>query len=175
MPSPPTAPRALRWLATLVLALLCACGDYPRDPEHSLDRVTDGVLHAGVVHDPPFVVLAPGRAPTGSEVHLVEAFAARHGARVDWQVDTHDRLMQRMEDFDLQLVVGGTAPDSPWKERIALSEPFRDTDEAGTPVMRVIALPPGENAWRRALEAYLRSDEARALLHGGPSAGGVSP
>lgn len=155
----------------LGLALLGGCSDYPRDPERSLARVTDDVLHAGAVHDPPFVVLAAGRAPSGPEVRLVEAFAAHHGARVDWQVGTHDRLMRRLEDFDLQLVVGGTAPDTPWKKRIALSEPFREDNEAGTPVMRVIALPPGENAWRRALEAYLRSDEARAILRGKHDAG----
>ncbi|GAB3339638.1 ABC transporter substrate-binding protein [Marilutibacter aestuarii] len=164
MPAAPFPAWLLRCLATLALAGLCACNAYPRDPEQTLARVQGGVLHAGVVHDPPFVVLAPGQAPSGPEVRLVEAFAARHDARVDWQVGTHDRLMQRLEDFGLDLVVGGTAPDSPWKKRVALSEPFRDLDESGTPVMRVLALPPGENAWQLDVEAYLRSDAARAHL-----------
>ncbi|MBB1061574.1 ABC transporter substrate-binding protein [Marilutibacter spongiae] len=164
MPVAPSPAWLLRCLAALALLGLGACSDYPRDPERTLAQVQGGVLHAGVVHDPPFVVLVPGRAPSGPEVWLVEAFAARHDARVDWQVGTHDRLMQRLEDFGLDLVVGGTAPDSPWKKRVALSEPFRDVDEAGTPVMRVLALPPGENAWQLEVEAYLRSGAARARL-----------
>lgn len=156
----------MRPLTVVVLLLaLGACGEYPRDPEGTSRRVAGGVLRVGIAHDPPFVLHA-GDGPRGREVALVRAFARSQGARVAWRHRGQDTLMGQLEKRQLDLVVGGHAEDSPWAARVATSRPFHVVDDHGRTVERVVALPPGENAWLLRFERYVRGPEARALLEG---------
>lgn len=144
-------------------AALAGCGDYPRDPERSLQRIEGGVLYVGVSQDPPFVH-GDGTAVRGREAALARALARAHDARVVWIHGGHDDLMRRLETFQLDLVVGGHDRDSPWRRRVASSRPYRIADGRGRVVERVAALPPGENAWLLAFDRHARSDDARRIL-----------
>jgi polar amino acid transport system substrate-binding protein len=113
------------WLAVLLLLPLAAC-QYPRDPEGTLDRVTGGVVRAGVGDDPPWAAVERGR-PAGIEVDLIEAFARSLGARVQWTHASEEELMEGLEEGSLDVVVDGITVDSPWNGRVGLARPYVTT------------------------------------------------
>lgn len=149
-----------------LLASLAACGDYPRDPDGTLERVRGGTMRVGVIHDPPFVI-AGGDAPRGREADLARSYARTLGARIAWRHAGAGTLMRQLEERRLDAVIGGHVADSPWAAHVSLSRPYRIRDEGGRLVRRRVALPPGENAWQVAFERHASSPAARATLEGG--------
>lgn len=154
----------------LRLPVLCAClgacdalpRHYPDDPDGTLQRVSGGTMRVGVAHDPPFVVL--DAEPRGPEADLMRAYAQRLDARIAWNRGGHAVLMRELEARRLDAVIGGHAADSPWAARVSTSRPFRVPDAAGREVERVLALPPGENAWQLSFERFALSAQARRAL-----------
>jgi hypothetical protein len=145
-----------------VLLTAAACDDYPRDPEGTFKRIqSTRLVRAGGSNHPPWVELS-GTAARGTEAVLVEALARELGARVAWQGGA-ENLLSRLEEYELDVVVGGFADDTPWQKRVAMSRPY--AVQAGKP--RVWLLPPGENAWQLRAERFLVSPAARQLLAGG--------
>lgn len=138
-------------LPALLLALLAtsSCG-LPRDPEGTLERVRGGVLRVGAVADPPWV----GRDTDhlrGVEVALARALAADLGAELRWNHGGETRLMAALQNFELDLVIGGITEDSPYADEVGFTRPYYQG--------HVLAGPPGENAWLMTLEAFLRAHE----------------
>lgn len=126
----------------LTLLLLTACG-LPRDPEGTLQRVQHGNLRVGLMHAPPHVDVR-GDVPRGPEVDAVTHLARHFAADISWRVGGESELMTALERFELDLVVGGIAEDTPYAETVGLTRPRTGT---------VFATPPGENAWLMAVEA----------------------
>jgi ABC-type amino acid transport substrate-binding protein len=129
-------------LLALAAALLAAGCTYPADPDGTLDRVEGGVLRAGVSPSPH----------SRAEMRLVERFAERLRARVEWVRDGEEHLVKRLEGGDLDVAVGGLTKTSPWKQHAALTRPYDGE--------HVMAAPLGENAWLVRLERFLL-EEAR--------------
>jgi polar amino acid transport system substrate-binding protein len=143
--------------AVITLAVGC---DFPADPEGTLDRVSGGTLRVGVIHDPPWVVLAPGEEPAGVEPDLVRRFADTIDAEVDWVEGTESELAEAVGGFQLDLIIGGLTRDFPYPEDVAMTRPYVDTEIE-------IGLPPGEDLPDAlgGVEVYVeRSSEAAALL-----------
>lgn len=145
----------------ITVALFGCGGGVPRDPDRTTQRMRGGVMQVGVSHDPPFVVVPPTGAPTGSDVARMQAFAQAQGARIAWMRGSHDGLMHDLTERRLQAVVGGMDATSPWRDEVGATRPFDALDARGRTVQRVIAVPPGENAWLMRLEAHLHPDAAR--------------
>lgn len=140
---------------------------YPDDPHDTLERVQGGTMRVGVAHDPPFVVAAGGE-PQGPEANLMRAYARSLDATIAWNRSGHATLMRELEHHRLDAVIGGHAADSPWAQNVSTSRPFRVPDAAGRAVDRVVALPPGENAWQLRFERFTRSPAAMRALGAGP-------
>jgi polar amino acid transport system substrate-binding protein len=153
----------VRWrvtlLVTVVAALLAGCGvTIPTDPEGTLERVTGGTLRVGVSPNPPWTEAAQDGEPTGAEVGLVKEFAATLQAEVSWTVGGEEALIKRLEEGDLDLVIGGLTADTPWEEHIAVTKPYAEgTGPDGKRIRLVMAAPPGENAYLVRLEKFLLS------------------
>lgn len=150
-------------LAIACLLALASCTSdrtYPRDPEGTLERVRGGMLRVGVAHDPPFVLLQ-GAEPRGPEAELIRAYARHLGARIAWNRSGTAVLMRELEARRLDAVIGAHAKDSPWAKRVSTSRAYRIVDAQGRAVDRVLALPPGENAWQLAFERFATSPDAR--------------
>lgn len=147
-----------RLLPMCALAVLLAgCGvDMPRDPDRTTARMRGGVMQVGASHDPPNVVVPVVGAPTGGDVELIETFAAAQGARVQWVRGDHDGLMRDLEARRLQAVIGGVHADSPWIPHVGVTLQFDAFDVHGRRIKRVIATPPGENAWLMRMDAHLQ-------------------
>lgn len=153
-------------VSVAVLLLASGCAEYPRDPEHTTEQVDAGVLRVGVIHDPPFVRLRGPGEPQGAEAELARALARAMDARVVWSSGGQDELLVDLEEFRIDLVLGGLSAETPWKDRIALTRPFKARDAHGRLVSRVAAVPPGENRWQLQVERFTRGEVARTILEG---------
>src|SRR4051812_2000863 len=114
----------MRPLATVAaVVLVCAGCNLPRDPASTLNRVTGGTLHVGILHDPPWVIDAPPDV-SGVEPAIVMDLARELGARIDWVRGPEANLIARLHDRELQLVIGGFTADLPWRQQVAFTRPY---------------------------------------------------
>ncbi|GAA1133998.1 transporter substrate-binding domain-containing protein [Citricoccus alkalitolerans] len=144
-------------LAAALALTGCTSSGYPADPEGTIDKATNGTLNVGVVHHPPYVD-ASGAEPSGPEVELVEGFARKIGAEIEWTVSGEEAVMTALQAGDLDLVAGGLTSQSPWSTHGALTRDYaEDTGPDGKPVKLVMAVPLGENQMLTELEGYLDS------------------
>lgn len=144
--------------ALFAVLTACAAPTIPADPDGTLERVrAEGILHAGASPNPPHARIdAIDAPPTGPEVDLVDGFAQRVGVRVQWVVAGESSLIGRLEDGEVDIVVGGLLEDSPWEERVSLTRPYSTSEAAdGTERSYVMAVPMGENALLSELERHL--------------------
>ncbi|WP_448073929.1 transporter substrate-binding domain-containing protein [Georgenia yuyongxinii] len=150
-------------VAPVVLLGLAGCAvDIPADPDGTLDRVSGGALRVSISPNPPWTDLpdGPDEEPAGTEVELVERFAASIDAEVEWVPGGEEDLVGRLEDGALDLVIGGLTATSPWSQKAALTYRYTaTTDEQGEKELRVMAAPMGENAFLSELEAFLLDQE----------------
>lgn len=106
-----SASRCVRVLALLLVAgLLAGCDEegFPRDPDHTLQRVlSTGEMTVAAVDSPPWVILAGDAPLSGAEVVLVEAFADELGVEIDWRHLSAFEALEGLEQGDLDLAIGG--------------------------------------------------------------------
>jgi polar amino acid transport system substrate-binding protein len=144
-------------LVTLASAFGASC-QYPRDPENTLDHVQGGVMRVGVVDNPPWVILGANE-PRGVEPELLRQFAAEQDAEIEWVEGPESELVAAMEGFQLDILVGGLTFDSPWREKVALTVPYVDTEiEFGVPQGQELPPLEGADIWVE------ENSEAAALL-----------
>jgi polar amino acid transport system substrate-binding protein len=146
-------------VAVIVALAVGASGcQFPRDVEGTLDRVSGGTMRAGVTGHEPYVVLGDAR-PTGVEVRLLEDFARRLGARVEFVPGSEEALVEQLREGELDVVAGGITKRSPWKKEAAPTRPYATTEEqvADKHVVdeHVMLARNGENAFLVRLERYL--------------------
>ncbi|WP_210486113.1 transporter substrate-binding domain-containing protein [Rufibacter aurantiacus] len=138
-----------------VLLLVTGCQDFPKDPEKTLEQVSNGTLKVGYSENPPWVVKGPD-GPTGIEPDLVKAFAKSINARVQWQNDSEQNLLEDLEKNELHLVIAGLTDDSPWKSKISFTRPFVEVEKK----KHVMAVIMGENAFTVKLESFLNQQKS---------------
>lgn len=148
----------------LLLMAIAGC-ELPRDPEGTLERVHGGTMRAGVVPNPPWVVVEAGRV-RGVEPALVREFARSLDARIEWVAGTESELLQRLETGELDLVAGGLTRSNPWGSRVGLTRPYPAPAGDGSGERRVLAIPPGENGWLVRLERFLHRRASPAPVSG---------
>lgn len=150
----------MRFLLTVVLALLLAACGIPRDPEGTLERIQGSHMRVGIAEHPPWTVL--GNDPSGIEVELVEELARRLDAEIEWVEGAESEILEQIELGRLDLVIAGLTADNPWSSEVSFIQPYFTVGEDE----HVMAIPHGENAWIVRLERFLRSQrsEISALL-----------
>jgi ABC-type amino acid transport substrate-binding protein len=143
----------------LTAALLSGCGvQIPTDPNGTLERVqASGELRVGVSPHPPFTTLPPepDSDPGGTEVTLMEDFASSLGAEAVYAVGGEEELVRRLEEGQLDVLIGGLTSKSPWSTKVGLTRPYLETPEGGEQVKHVMAVVRGENAFMSELERFL--------------------
>jgi polar amino acid transport system substrate-binding protein len=108
-----------------MMSLWCvSCSNLPRDPKQTLRRVQSvGRLRVGLVEQPPWVLRAEGE-PAGAEVELVREFARELGATPEWHWGGEGQHMEALEQYQLDLVIGGLTNDTPWSKYVGLTSPY---------------------------------------------------
>ena len=136
----------------LLAALLVGC-DLPRDPENTLSRVRGDTLRVGIIEQPPFARYDHDQ-PVGVEVTLTRQLARQLDAEIQWHRGGEQRLFERLERFELDLVIGGVTDASPWAGRIGMSLPHFVEHDGPRTRKHVFATPPGENAWLAVVDRF---------------------
>ncbi|SCY65812.1 extracellular solute-binding protein, family 3 [Microbacterium sp. LKL04] len=148
--------------ASLIVGLgLSGCGVRPADADSTLERIAEGgVLRVGVTENPPWTEL--GDKPSGTEVALVEEYAAGHGADVRWREGTEEVLVDALHAGELDIVVGGLTDTTPWVDKAAVSDVYREVTRAsGETEKHVMLTRAGENGFLMDLEVFLREEGRR--------------
>ena len=151
--------RAVVAASLVAVFALGGCGVVPADTDDTLSRVaSSGVLRAGATHNPPWSSFGQAR-PTGTEVALVERFAARHGAEVEWRQSTEEVLVDALHVGRLDIVVGGLTDSTPWKDDAAVTDVYLETTSpTGQVEKHVMLTRAGENGLLMELEVFLREE-----------------
>lgn len=146
--------------AVAVAVALAGCSlEIPADPHGTLDRVEGGLLRVGVTDNPPWTETHDGAEPTGTEVDLVEAFAERHDARVEFVDGSEATLVTALEHGDLDLLIGGFTDSAPWTDRAAMTVPYAEEPNAyGDLEKHVMIVRMGENRFMYELERFLLAE-----------------
>ena len=143
--------RGIRLRRSFIFACLAlaACGPYPRDVSGTLDRIeqTDQ-FRVG------FAELSR------EDEQMASAFVERleQATEAEAEIDTGslERQLARLEEGELDIVVGEFAAETPWATPVTILEPL-STRRVGT---RTLDLSPaarnGENRWIALLEREIR-------------------
>jgi hypothetical protein len=142
-----------RWLVLACIAI-AACGPYPRDISGTLDAIErDGRLRIG------FTELTAEDRLTAQE--FVARLEAATGAQAEIELAPMETQITRLEDGELDLVIGEFREDSPWMRHVAVLEPL----SRRTVGERIHGLSPaaanGENRWIALLEREIRDSGGR--------------
>lgn len=125
-------------LLLAVLLLLGGCDAVPADLAGTLERVR-GERHYKVGRIAPAQgALAPERAQA-----LLDRLSRATGARASIEHGAAEPLLTRLEEGELDLVVGEFAETSPWAAQVTITEPIA---VQGATVLAAAARN-GENAW----------------------------
>jgi ABC-type amino acid transport substrate-binding protein len=129
-----------------------------------LEHVRGQTLRVGVSHNPPWTDVLAAKEPQGVEADMVREIAKALDARIEWQPGGEMDLMQKLERFEIDLVIGGLTLDTPWKDRVGLTQPHTETKDAAS----VFATPPGENQWIVFLDREIERIKTERVREGTP-------
>ena len=142
-----------RLIPVVLLGVLLAGCDMPRDPNGTIERARGGVLRVGAATAPPWVVHRTDGRPVGLEAELVTEFARSLDARVEWHRGSADELLEKLQKRELDVVIAGLTATTPWKTHVGITRPYRKDHEHE----RVLAVAAGENATLVALDRLIES------------------
>jgi polar amino acid transport system substrate-binding protein len=116
-------------LVCLLVAALVATGcQYPRDPDGTLNRASNGgVLRVGVSEADPWVLMDGDEPSGGAEVELARQFARDIGARIEWVQGSEEQLVEAAKEGQVDLIIAGLTMKSRWKKDVAFTRPYVDS------------------------------------------------
>jgi len=129
-------------LPILAMMFALGCSEIPKDPEGTLERVrAEGVFKVGLI--------ASEQPPVGADRSrmLVERVGQRAKAEPQFEKGASEPLLAKLEEGELDMVIGELAPASPWAKAVTLLTPLGEQVSQDDHVHLVVALRNGENAW----------------------------
>ncbi len=132
--------RARAALPLLFALSVAGCNAYPMDPEGTTQHIEEtGSMRTGIVASPDM--------DEGAARDFAGRLARHLSAKPDYATGSAAILLRRLEEGELDIVVGDFAADSPWKEKAALTAPIvARNPPKDEPVLRG-AVRKGENRW----------------------------
>jgi DNA-binding transcriptional LysR family regulator len=140
--------RLIRLFLPVGLLLLAACDAIPQDPDRTLDHVRKrGEMRVGMVAPP-------------SEQAFLRRVTAATGALLKHETGSTEDLLSKLEQGELDLVLGEFHASSPWSRKVSFV-PSLSKQSGGVDRMVVAAAARnGENRWIAFLHEH--SDELKA-------------
>lgn len=131
--------RRLTLAAASLMVALAGCADLPRDQKGSTDKIRAGrVLVVGISREKS----EPSEMQKREQL-IVKKVAQRLGAKVKWQPGNAHQLLLDLEEVKLPIVAASITSDSPFAERVGLSQPF--LKDGPNHKDYCLAVAPGEN------------------------------
>jgi len=137
----------MKMLPLLAVALCASCGQIPKDPERTLERVrAERRFKVGII--------ASGE-PVGADRQrlFLSRVSAATQARPAVETGAAEPLLGKLEEGELDLVVGPMAPHSPWSKLVTFLPPLGEQVTREGHIHLVAAARHGENAWITLLDA----------------------
>jgi hypothetical protein len=131
----------MKMLTLLALALCASCNGIPKDPDRTLDRVrAERQYKVGII--------ASGE-PIGADRQrlFLSRVSAASQARPALEVGAAEPLLAKLEEGELDLVLGPMAAHSPWSKLVTFLPPLGEQVTSEGHVHLVAAARHGENAW----------------------------
>ena len=138
-------------MLAVIAAGLAGCADYPKDPESTLERVkTERIFHVGLV-------LGAGQsAPDPKSRELIARIGGITHASPELIHGETEVLLTRLEEGDLDLVIGRFDKKSPWATRVTLGPPLARERQGKAEILLAPVMRNGENGWISLIEAQVR-------------------
>ncbi len=133
-------------LSLLVLALLLAACDLPRDPESTSERVTGGELVIGRI---------TGKPAEESEKSALERILSAYSATPRFVEGEVHHLVADLRDGKVDLLVGRIPEDTPFAAKVGLSKPVGTTQIGGETKGTVFAVRSGENGFLKTINRQI--------------------
>jgi len=139
------------------LFLLSGCDDYPRDIAGTLDHIrAEKVIRVGLIAGDAQV---RDRVPIAAYLKRV---ATATGARPVLIDGAAEPLLVRLQEGELDLVIGELSKDTPWKTEVMVIDPISRRPLGTSQVTLSPVARNGENAWIMLLEREARNMGAGA-------------
>lgn len=115
-------------IAKIPILILCltisACnGNYPRDPENSLEKAKRKSLRVGIAESKELSNYNNGN-PSGIEVELIKGYAQSINAEIEWIAASQQEIGYLLKEFQLDIGIGGFTKTTPWKKHVGLTRPY---------------------------------------------------
>ncbi len=137
-------------------SLLSGCANLPRDQHGATARIREkGVLVVGVSRESDKPSSLEER-----ERQLVKKVARRLGARVQWRQGNAHALLEDLAELKLSLVAATLPCDSPFAERIGLSQPYLKDGPRHKDYCLAVA--PGENRLLLLVDQVIAEERRRS-------------
>lgn len=132
------------------------CDGIPKDQAGTLERIAaERVFRVGTI--------ASGQRPVGPDrqLLLLRRISRITGARPSIEPGASEPLLAKLEQGELDLVVGELAPESPWGKRVTILPPLGERVSADGHFHLVAVARNGENGWISLLHREAREVATR--------------
>ncbi len=122
--------------------LIGGCDDIPKDPGGTLERIkAERVFRVGLI--------GTDGSPAGADRQrlLVQRVAKMTGAAARVEQGAAEPLLLKLEEGELDLVIGELAPKSPWSKQVTILPPLGEEVTKDGHVHVAAMARNGENAW----------------------------
>lgn len=145
-----------RYALYILLFIVTGCGEYPKDPHHTLSTIQQkNLLIIGIVHHPPWTDIRTF-PPAGTEVELAQQFADTLGVAPQWEIVDMENGITLLEEGKLNLLIGGILESTPYKNA-GFTRLYRiTTSNTGEKHKHIMAVRRGENRFLVTLERFLK-------------------
>lgn len=123
------------------LLMLSGCADLPWDPEGTMERIQESkVLRVGIIS-------SGNGAPDVPQRRFLSSVASETGSRPHLVTGPAELLLPKLEEGELDIVVGHFAADTPWSKRVTfMPTPGQRGGDDGEPTSAAV-IRNGENGW----------------------------
>ncbi|HEX8216992.1 MAG TPA: hypothetical protein VF577_05970 [Allosphingosinicella sp.] len=135
----------------LILTALCVSCGLPKDTDGTLERVRGArEIRVGLILSSPEASID---ARAGA---LLERLERATGARPRFFPGDAEPLLARLEEEQLDLVVGRFTKTTPWSTLVTLTPPLATEKQGETEIILAAAMANGENEWISLVEREAR-------------------
>jgi hypothetical protein len=110
-------------------------------------------MRVGVAAEPGLIDIS-NDDPSGPLIVLVEEYAATLDSEPQWVIGSEESLVGKLEQGDLDMVIGGITEQTPWVDRAGVTRGYTSIDGADGRKL-VFLVPLGENDMLSTLEEFL--------------------
>ena len=124
----------------VALLMLSGCADLPWDPEGTMERIQESkVLRVGIIS-------SGNGAPDVPQRLFLSSVASETGSRPQLVRGPAELLLPKLEEGELDIVVGHFAADTPWSKRVTFMPTPGQRGGDGEPTSAAV-IRNGENGW----------------------------